>query len=215
MIIYFLNPTQTESNAGIVVLGFLGIIAAAIFGFLYINSYQQLKSSKATANNLQYQIQVLNHSLNRKAQELQTLNDSINTKAQEIYNAWASNQLNSIRTELRNSLQVEASANLQSWLTENETLIRQDAIERSRSVILGKVTEHLAPFMPTFPYNPKDVRFIGTPIDLLVFDGLDEGNLRDIVIIEVKTGNSSLTPKQKQIKDAILHQRIIWREWRN
>lgn len=66
--------------------------------------------------------------------------------------------------------------------------------------------------MPIFPYNPKEVRFVGSPIDLIVFDGLDEGELRDIIFLEVKTGNSSLSNRQRQIKDAILAGRVLWRE---
>jgi predicted Holliday junction resolvase-like endonuclease len=32
------------------------------------------------------------------------------------------------------------------------------------------------------------VRFIGTPLDLVVFDGLSEGELRKTAFIEVKSG---------------------------
>jgi len=108
--------------------------------------------------------------------------------------------------------QREAGADLQKWKIENEVLIRQDAINRSRAVIIGKVTEHLIPFLTTFPYNPKDVRFVGSPVDLIVFDGLDEGLLRQIILIEVKTGTSTLTTRQRQIRDIITSGKVIWRE---
>ncbi len=78
-------------------------------------------------------------------------------------------------------------------------------------MIVGKVTEHLVPHMPVFPYNPKDARFIGSPIDLIVFDGADEGMVRDVIFLEIKTGSSSLSPRQKQIKDAIDAGRVLWR----
>src|SRR3989442_11792730 len=76
---------------------------------------------------------------------------------------------------------------------EEEQRIREDAIKKSEAVIRGKVTEHLMPYLPEFKYNPKDVRFIGTPVDLLVFDGLSEGEVKQIVFIEVKTGRESST----------------------
>lgn len=61
---------------------------------------------------------------------------------------------------------------LRGWVRREEKRIREDAIRKSEAVIRGKVTEHLMPYFPEFKYNPKDVRFIGTPIDLIVFDGL-------------------------------------------
>ncbi len=94
---------------------------------------------------------------------------------------------------------------LQQWKTEYEQEIRKDAVERSGSVTLGKVTEHLAPYFADFVsrFNPRDARFLGTPIDLIVFDGLDEGNLKQIVFVEVKTGKSSLSHREKQVRDVV------------
>jgi predicted Holliday junction resolvase-like endonuclease len=68
--------------------------------------------------------------------------------------------------------------------------------------------------MSIFPYNPKDARFIGSPVDIVVFDGADEGAIRDVVFLEVKTGNNALTQRQKQIRDAIHAGRVLWRELR-
>ncbi|MBK7599648.1 MAG: hypothetical protein IPJ07_14450 [Acidobacteria bacterium] len=96
----------------------------------------------------------------------------------------------------------------------NEVSIRQDAIFRSQAVIRGKITEHLAPYMPLFPYNPKDVRFVGSPIDFIVFDGADDDYINEIVFLEVKSGNSSLNPRQRKIKEAVLNGRVVWRELR-
>ena len=108
----------------------------------------------------------------------------------------------------------EAQVGLVEWKQREEEAIRQDAIKRSQSVIVGKVTEHVVPFLPDFPWNPKDARFIGSPIDFVVFDGLDEGRLRDIVFVEVKTATSPLSAREKQIREAIEGRRIGWREIR-
>ncbi len=94
---------------------------------------------------------------------------------------------------------------LQVWKIEFEKEIRKDAIERSGQVTLGKVTEHFAPYFADFlsKYNPRDARFLGTPIDLIVFDGLDEGNLRQIVFVEVKTGKSTMTARERQVREIV------------
>lgn len=94
---------------------------------------------------------------------------------------------------------------LNQWQAEFEKQIRKDAIERSGAVTLGKVTEHLAPYFADFlsRYNPRDARFLGSPIDLIVFDGLDAGSLQKIVFVEVKTGKSALTQRERQIRDVV------------
>src|SRR5207302_822704 len=77
--------------------------------------------------------------------------------------------------------------------------IRQDAVQRSQAVTTGKVHEQLVPYLPEFGFNPKDARFLGSPVDLLVFDGLDAGELRRVVFIEIKTGGSALTGRERQL----------------
>lgn len=78
----------------------------------------------------------------------------------------------------------------------------------------GKVLEHIAPHLPGFPYSPSDARFVGNPVDYIVFDGLSEGTLRQVVLVEVKTGGSALNAAQKQIRDAALAHRVDWFEYR-
>jgi len=35
---------------------------------------------------------------------------------------------------------------------------RKDAVERSRAVLSGQLSEQLAPYLPNFPTNPSDAR---------------------------------------------------------
>ena len=46
---------------------------------------------------------------------------------------------------------------------------RKDAIMKSRAVLGGQFSEQLAPYLPNFNYLPTECRFIGKPIDFLVF----------------------------------------------
>jgi predicted Holliday junction resolvase-like endonuclease len=103
---------------------------------------------------------------------------------------------------------------LQKWKEASEIEIRSDAIQRSRSVIIGKVTEHVVPYLPEFRFNPKDARFIGSPIDFIVFDGLDQDSLVDVVFVEVKTNTSTLSRRERQSRDAIAAGRVKWQEIR-
>lgn len=83
---------------------------------------------------------------------------------------------------------------------------RKDALDRSHSIVSGKVAENLAPFFPELvsQFNPRDARFLGGPLDFIVFDGLDEGGeVRRVVFVEVKTGNASLQSRERRVRDAI------------
>lgn len=93
-------------------------------------------------------------------------------------------------------------------------MIRKPAVEKSRAVILGRVTEHVVPFFPGFHHNPKDARFIGTPVDFIVFDGLDDGEVRSIPFVEVKTGSSSLKARERHIRNAVKQRLGEWEEIR-
>jgi predicted Holliday junction resolvase-like endonuclease len=82
---------------------------------------------------------------------------------------------------------------------------RRESIDKSRSVVSGKVQEHLAPLFPAFlsQFNPKDARFLGSPLDFIVFDGLDEGEVRKVVFVEIKTGRAGLLSRERRCRDAI------------
>ncbi len=93
---------------------------------------------------------------------------------------------------------------LKGQIEREKAQAREDAIKQSQAVIRGKVTEHLMPYFPDFRYNPKDVRFVGSPIDLIVFDGLAEGELKKVAFIEVKTGkDSDLSAREREVRKCI------------
>jgi len=102
------------------------------------------------------------------------------------------------------------------WLgrSSHEREVRRDAIQRSQAVVTGKVTEQLLPYLPGFEFNPKDVRFLGSPVDLVVFDGLSSGQLERVVFVEVKTGDATLTRRERQLRGVITARQVEWREWR-
>ncbi|MFY7788010.1 MAG: Holliday junction resolvase-like protein [Thermoflexibacteraceae bacterium] len=89
---------------------------------------------------------------------------------------------------------------------------RKEAVEKSNQIVKGKVLEQFAPYFATFPYHPQDARFLGSPIDFVVFDGLTEGEIRQIVFVEVKTGNMDrkLPKREQQVKDCIAQGKVSW-----
>ena len=100
------------------------------------------------------------------------------------------------------------------WKLRYSASIREDAVQRSLAVTAGKVHEQLVPYLPEFAFNPKDARFLGSPVDLIVFDGLAAGDVRRIVFLEVKTGGASLTARERQVRDVVEAREVAWAELR-
>ncbi len=91
---------------------------------------------------------------------------------------------------------------------------RADAVKRSRAVLTGQINEQLAPYLPEFPGNPGEARFIGKPIDFILFSGLARGEVEQVVFIEVKSLGSQLSTVERSLRDAIIAGRVAWREYR-
>jgi len=90
--------------------------------------------------------------------------------------------------------------------------IRADAIKRSSSILVGKSVEKLIPISKKVEYDARDFRWLGDPIDYVVFNGLAENDLKEIVFLEVKSGEAELNERQKKIKEIIEKKKIRWKE---
>ena len=86
----------------------------------------------------------------------------------------------------------------------------QDGINKSRAVLGGKFTEQMVPYLPEFKYDPTEARFLGSPVDLIVFPGLAQGKPREIVIMEIKTGSSQLSPLENKIRKLVESGMVRW-----
>ena len=76
--------------------------------------------------------------------------------------------------------------------------------KHSLSTSYGQITEQFAPFMEHYPFNPKQFRFIGSPVDGIQFN--DDG----IYFVEIKAAASSLSQRQRHIKNLIEEQKVHW-----
>jgi predicted Holliday junction resolvase-like endonuclease len=93
---------------------------------------------------------------------------------------------------------------LQEDIKKKKESITKGAPQKSIEVKVGKIVEKVGPILPGFPYHINDCRFLGEPIDYLIFDGLTVKNLVDnIVFSDVKTGSARLKTNQRQIRDAV------------
>ena len=97
---------------------------------------------------------------------------------------------------------------------------RADAVKKSKSVIRGQISEQMLPIFPDFPYDISEVKFLGNPVDFILFKGMGkvaqniEGAEIEVVIAEVKTGNAQPTKIQRAVRKALKEGRFRFEQWR-
>lgn len=89
---------------------------------------------------------------------------------------------------------------------------RAHSVATSKGSTLGQAAEHLAPFLPELTENfaPGDWRFLGSPVDFVVFDGLCNDATQRVLLVEVKSGAPRLNSRQEQLRTAIDSGALPW-----
>lgn len=80
--------------------------------------------------------------------------------------------------------------------------------KQSMSTRYGQLSEQWLPLMESFPYDPKQFRFLGSPIDGVAF------NEDKIVFCEFKFADSKLSQKQRDIKKLVEQGKVEWKEFK-
>jgi predicted Holliday junction resolvase-like endonuclease len=121
-----------------------------------------------------------------------------------------------MKMQLRHKIVMVEKEFSQTW-AEQESSIRKDAADRSRYVLKGKIAEHMVPmYREVFKYDPSDARFLGAPIDYVIFDGYTAAKdnksdeLITVVLADIKTGNAKLNRTERKIKEAVEQGRVRW-----
>ena len=79
---------------------------------------------------------------------------------------------------------------------------------RSKNTLHGQTFEQWMPFVQEYPGDPKNFRFLGSPIDGIQFEE------DKIILVEFKTGNSALKTQQRLIRDLVKANKVEWLEFR-
>lgn len=108
-------------------------------------------------------------------------------------------------------LRERLAVQFERWKADFEEKIKQEILERSRAALKGRIGEQLAPLLPMFKHEPADARFLGSPVDYVVFDGYKEGNPRSVTFIDVKTGKTAtLSKMERKLKLVIDQGKVRW-----
>ena len=76
------------------------------------------------------------------------------------------------------------------------------------SVGIGKILEKVLPYYKDFKIPLSDCRFLAEPLDVIVFDGASRNDVKNIIFMDIKTGDAGLQKNQRQIRDAVLDNKV-------
>ena len=101
----------------------------------------------------------------------------------------------------------------------SEEIKKQKGRAASAHTTKGQILEKWCPFLEHPDIDPdweaKNWSFMGNPIDYIVFDWRNDKtiNLADgkVVMLDVKSGKSQLTTKQRRIRDLIQAGKVEWK----
>jgi len=86
-----------------------------------------------------------------------------------------------------------------SWKSRQAALAKEEIKlqkyrNQSLSTKYGQITEQFLPLVECYPYDSRNFRFLGSPIDGVQFEK------NKVVLIEFKAANSRMSKRQKHIK---------------
>ncbi len=102
---------------------------------------------------------------------------------------------------------------------------REEELEEERQAIDEKVRKRIDTFvkvrfgqvvqniLPEFSaYRPDEMRWLGDPVDWVVFDGKQTGTIKEVVFMEGKsTDKAPLKPIQRELQRAVAERRVTFR----
>lgn len=95
---------------------------------------------------------------------------------------------------------------------------RSKATQLSRNIVKGQLAEQMFPILQTalYDYHLGDMLFIGKLIDYVIVDGYNDakdndGEIKSVIFLDVKTGNAKLSKHQEKLKEAIEAGRVEWK----
>lgn len=104
-------------------------------------------------------------------------------------------------------------AKLLIWKNREEKRIRNDTTKAMRGTLKGKISEQISPVLNDFPGSIADARFLGSPVDFVVFDGYAQNDIQRLVFVEVKTGKAGLSSVERQVRDCVKLKKVDWKEF--
>ena len=95
--------------------------------------------------------------------------------------------------------------------SQEENEIRAKAVERGRKQVPKLINKSINNEFLKLKYDPYDVKAILHPIDFVAFDGMNEGQVKNVTLLSNKNVNPQLQSIQGAIQEAINNKSYDWK----
>ena len=72
----------------------------------------------------------------------------------------------------------------------------------------GMIAEQFLPLVASYPWDPKNFKFLGSPVDGIAFES------DQVIIVEFKTAGSQMSRQQRDIQKLVEEGKVFFREIR-
>lgn len=94
---------------------------------------------------------------------------------------------------------------------EQEDEIREKAREKGRALVPKLVRQTMGKQFAKLKYNPYDIKALLHPVDLVVFDGMTENQMKNVVFLSKATSSPYLQVLQQGVTKAIDNKAYDWK----
>lgn len=86
---------------------------------------------------------------------------------------------------------------------EKERAIKEKAVQRGRSKVLKTVLNSMDDYFAKMKYNPYDIKPILHPVDFVIYEGMNNKKMNDVVFLSKKTKNPYINKLHMSINEII------------
>jgi len=151
----------------------------------FIDTFQQLKTILCVCPHCRSMLRLSDLNLRDKRKAPQTFLDEYDLKQKSL------------------EKKDEKIENKESKFAEKVKTIKDKAVQRGRSKVLKTVLNSMDDYFTKMKYNPYDIKPILHPVDFVIYEGMNEKKMNDVVFLSKKTTNPYINKLHMSINEIV------------
>ena len=151
----------------------------------FINIFQQLKTILCVCPHCKSMLRLSDLNLRDKSKAPKTFLDEYELKEKSLDN------------------KDDKIGDKENEFAEKEKTIKKEAVQRGRSKVLKTVLDSMDDYFSKMNYDPYDIKPILHPVDFVIYEGMNEKKMNDVVFLSKKTKNPYINKLHMSINEVV------------